>query len=31
MSVVLVGGDVRPGDRIRVQLPDPPHRPLRPV
>jgi MOSC domain-containing protein YiiM len=31
MSVVLVGGDVRPGDRIRVELPDQPHRPLQPV
>lgn len=31
MSVVLVGGEVRPGDRIRVELPDGPHTPLRPV
>lgn len=28
MSVVLVGGEVRPGDSIRVQLPPQPHRPL---
>jgi MOSC domain-containing protein YiiM len=28
MSVVLAGGDVRPGDPIRVQRPDAPHRPL---
>jgi len=31
MSVVLTGGDVRPGDPIRVELPDGPHRPLLPV
>lgn len=31
MSVVLVGGEVRPGDPIRVELPDQPHRPLQPV
>jgi len=31
MSVVLVGGEVRPGDGIRVELPDGPHTPLRPV
>ena len=31
MSVVLVEGDVRPGDRIGVQLPPAPHRPLQPV
>lgn len=31
MSVVLVGGDVRPGDPIRVELPDQPQRPLQPV
>jgi hypothetical protein len=31
MSVVLVGGDVRPDDPIRVELPDQPHRPLQPV
>jgi MOSC domain-containing protein YiiM len=28
MGVVLVGGDVRPGDPIRVELPPEPHRPL---
>jgi len=28
MSVVLTGGDVRPGDRIRMEVPDGPHRPL---
>lgn len=28
MSVVLAGGDVRPGDRIRVEVPDGPHQPL---
>ena len=31
MGVVLVGGVVRPGDAIRVELPPPPHAPLRPV
>jgi hypothetical protein len=31
MAVVLTGGDVRPGDPIRVELPAPPHRPLTPV
>ena len=31
MSVVLAGGDVRPGDAIGIELPDIPHRPLRPV
>jgi MOSC domain-containing protein YiiM len=31
MSVVLVGGDVRPGDPIGVELPDEPYRPLQPV
>ena len=31
MSVVLVGGDVRPGDSIRVEAPQGPHRPLLPV
>ena len=30
-SVVLVGGEVRPGDPIRVELPDQPYRPLQPV
>ncbi|MBV8121329.1 MAG: MOSC domain-containing protein [Alphaproteobacteria bacterium] len=28
MGVVLVGGEVRPGDPIRVEPPPPPHRPL---
>jgi MOSC domain-containing protein YiiM len=28
MGVVLAGGEVRPGDAIHVELPDPPHRPL---
>jgi MOSC domain-containing protein YiiM len=31
MAVVLAGGDVRPGDAIRVELPPEPHRPLKPV
>jgi MOSC domain-containing protein YiiM len=31
MSVVLVGGDVRPDDPIHVELPAPPHRALEPV
>ena len=31
MSIVLVGGDVRPGDPIHMQLPQPPHRSLEPV
>lgn len=31
MSIVLVGGDVRSGDAIRVELPEEPHRPLAPV
>ena len=31
MGVVLTGGDVRPGDAIRVELPAAPHRPLAPV
>jgi MOSC domain-containing protein YiiM len=31
MSVVVAGGDVRPGDAIRVELPPPPHRALAPV
>lgn len=31
MAVVLTGGDVRPGDPIRVELPPEPHRPLKPV
>jgi len=31
MSVVLVGGEVRPGDPITVELPAGDHRPLQPV
>jgi len=31
MAVVLEGGPVRPGDAIRVELPDGPHRSLEPV
>ncbi len=31
MSIVVAGGDVRPGDVIRVEMPAPPHRPLQPV
>jgi MOSC domain-containing protein YiiM len=31
MGVVLVGGEVRPGDAIAVELPAGPHEPLRPV
>ena len=31
MAVVLKGGDVRPGDPIRVEPPPDPHRPLVPV
>lgn len=31
MAVVLTGGDVRPGDPIRVELPPEPHAPLKPV
>jgi len=31
MSIVLADGDVRPGDAIRVELPNMPHRPLLPV
>jgi MOSC domain-containing protein YiiM len=31
MAIVLAGGDVRPGDSIRVELPPDPHRPLTPV
>jgi MOSC domain-containing protein YiiM len=31
MSIVLVGGEVRPGDPIEVELPPPPHQPLIPV
>jgi MOSC domain-containing protein YiiM len=28
MAVVVAGGEVRPGDAIRVELPPAPHRPL---
>ena len=28
MGVVVAGGEVRPGDRVRVELPPEPHRPL---
>lgn len=31
MAIVVTGGEVRPGDAIRVQLPPLPHRPLEPV
>jgi MOSC domain-containing protein YiiM len=31
MSIVISQGDVRPGDAIRVELPEMPHRPLLPV
>jgi hypothetical protein len=31
MAVVLAGGDIRPGDPIRVELPPDLHRPLAPV
>lgn len=31
MSIVLAGGDVKPGDRIRQELPDEPRNPLGPV
>ncbi len=31
MSVVLVDGDVRPGDAVRIELPEAPHQPLKPV
>lgn len=31
MGVVLVGGEVRSGDEVRVTLPSPPHRRLEPV
>lgn len=31
MGVVLIGGDVQPGDRIHVQMPDRAHRALQPV
>jgi MOSC domain-containing protein YiiM len=28
MAIVVAGGEVRPGDGVRVELPPPPHRPL---
>ena len=31
MAIVLTGGEVRPDDPIRVELPPEPHRPLQPV
>jgi MOSC domain-containing protein YiiM len=31
MSIVIADGDVRPGDCVRVELPNTPHRPLLPV
>jgi MOSC domain-containing protein YiiM len=31
MGVVLAGGEVSPGDPVRVELPPEPHRPLEPV
>jgi MOSC domain-containing protein YiiM len=31
MAIVLIGGMVRPGDAITVELPPPPHTPLQPV
>jgi MOSC domain-containing protein YiiM len=31
MGVVLIDGDVRPGDAIEVELPAEPHRPLEAV
>src|SRR5215469_7687735 len=31
MGVVVIGGEVRPGDPIRVELPLQPYRPLAPV
>jgi MOSC domain-containing protein YiiM len=31
MAVVVTGGDVRPGDPIRIELPPGSHRPLAPV
>jgi MOSC domain-containing protein YiiM len=31
MAIVISGGEVRPGDPIRVELPPEPHRPLPPV
>lgn len=31
MAIILNGGEVCPGDAVRVELPPPPHRPLGPV
>ena len=31
MSIVIPGGDVRPGDAFRIEMPKWPHRPLQPV
>ena len=31
MSVVISGGEVKPGNGIRVELPDKPHQPMEPV
>ncbi|HKP74987.1 MAG TPA: MOSC domain-containing protein [Longimicrobiaceae bacterium] len=31
MAIVLTGGEVRPGDPVRVELPATPHQPLKPV
>ncbi|HZU17861.1 MAG TPA: MOSC domain-containing protein, partial [Candidatus Dormibacteraeota bacterium] len=31
MAIVLSGGEVCPGDPVRVELPPEPHRPLVPV
>jgi MOSC domain-containing protein YiiM len=31
MSIVISGGDVRPGDAIRIEMPKWPYRPLQPV
>jgi MOSC domain-containing protein YiiM len=31
MSIVLAGGEIRPGDAIRIELPPAPHHPLQPV
>jgi MOSC domain-containing protein YiiM len=31
MGIVVADGEVRPGDAIRIELPNEPHRPLGPV
>jgi hypothetical protein len=31
MAIVLSGGEIRPGDAIRRELPPEPHKPLQPV